>query len=83
MASDGYFDNSDTVRAGSSSSYKSEYALWATVVAAMAVSVAASTYTCTVDTSAQSEQDVSRITSTLSRLNFDWSLSGSTLTISW
>ena len=79
----GYFDNPQTVREGSASTYKTEYAMAALVIAAFATAVAASAFSTTVSVSGGSAQDVENVMRWLTRLNFICSLSGSTLTISW
>lgn len=78
-----YFDNAQTVREGAASTYKTEFAMAATAIAALAAAVAANAYSTTMSVSGGSAQDVEHIMTWLTRLNFTVSISGSTLAISW
>lgn len=77
------FGNSKSLNEVSSGSYKTEAALQAAVVAAMAAAVALSAFTCNVTVSSYSGQDVNNVLRSLADNNFIASLSGSTLTITW
>lgn len=84
MALDFCFNNAQSTREACAGTYKTEAALQATIVAAIAVSIAAAeTFNCTVSMSGQSAQDVQNCMRILNDMNFTVSLSGSTLTISW
>lgn len=84
MATGIVFDNAQSLREVSAGTYKSEAAFQALIVAAMATAVAAAeTFSCTVSTTGVSAQDVQNTTRVLTDMNFIFSQSGSTLTISW
>lgn len=84
MAMDFVFNNAQSLREVCAGGYKTETALQAAVIAAMAVAAAAQqTYTCTVSVSGYTGQDVQNIMRVLSDMNFTVTLSGSTLSISW
>jgi multisubunit Na+/H+ antiporter MnhC subunit len=63
--------------------YKTEAALQAVVVAAIAVAVAASAMTCTIAVNAYSTQDVNNVMRILSDSNFICTNSGNNLVIVW
>lgn len=78
------FGNAYSVREVCSGTYKTEAALQATIVAAMAVAIAlAGTFTCNVSLSGQSAQDVQNVCRLLTDMSFGVTISGSTLTITW
>lgn len=78
------FSNAQSLREVSAGTYKTEAALQAAVIAAMASVVATGElFTCTVSVTGYSGQDVNNVTRTLGDSNFTVSQSGSTLTISW
>lgn len=84
MATGIVFDNAQSLREVCAGTYKSEAAFQALIVAAMAVAVAAAeTFSCTVSTTGVSAQDVQNTARLLADMNFGFSQSGSTLTISW
>ena len=81
-----YFDNAQSVREGCSMTYKTEYALRAAIVAALAAQVAVTTndtFTTTVSVSGYSGQDVQNNIAALRADGFTVTQSGTTLTISW
>ena len=81
-----YFDNAQSVREGCSMTYKTEYALRAVIVAALAAAVAVTnndTFTTTVSVSGYPAQDVQNNMAALREDGFTATLSGTTLTISW
>jgi hypothetical protein len=77
------FGNSGSLREVTAGSYKTEAAFQALCVAAMAVAVAASAFTCTVSTTGVPAQDVNNVMRMFADANFICSLTGSTLTFSW
>lgn len=84
MAFDFVFNNAQSTREVCSGTYKTEAALQATVVAAIAVAIAAQeSFSCTVSVSGQSAQDVQNVMRVLNDMNYTVTLSGSTLTIAW
>lgn len=84
MAQDFIFGNAQSVREMSAGTGKTESAFQATVIAAIAVAIAAAeTFTCTVSTSGVSSQNLQNTMRVLTDANYTTSLSGSTLTISW
>lgn len=84
MALDYVFNNAQSMREVCAGTYKTETALQAVIVAAMAVAAAAQeTFTCTSSVSGYSAQDVQNCMRVLNDMNFTVSLSGSTLTIAW
>lgn len=84
MALDFVFNNAQSAREVCAGTYKTEAALQATIVAAIAVQIALQeSFSCTVSVSGQSSQDVQNCMRILNDMNFTISLAGSTLTISW
>jgi len=82
----GYFDNAQSVREGCNASYKTEYALRAVIVAALAAAVATANndiFTTTASVSGYSGQDIQNNVALLRNGGFTTSQSGTTLTISW
>lgn len=78
------FDNAQSVREVCSGTYKTEAALMASIIAAIAAVVATGElFTCTVSTSAKTSQDVQNCIQHLRESFYTTSLAGSTLTISW
>ena len=74
------FQNAQSVREVCTGTYKTEAALQATVVAALAVAIAAAeTFSTTVSVSGQSSQDVQNLMRDLIGSGFTVSLAGSTL----
>jgi hypothetical protein len=81
-----YFDNAQSVREGCTSSYKTEYALRAVIVAALAAAVATSNndvFTTTASVSGYPAIDIQNNVSALRADGFTVTQSGTTLTISW
>jgi hypothetical protein len=81
-----YFNNAQSVREGCNMTYKTEYALRAAIIAALAAQVAVTnndTFTTTVSVSGYSAQDIQNNTIVLHSGGFITSQSGTTLTISW
>ena len=84
MAQDFVFNNAQSLREVCAGNYKTETALQALAVAAMAVAAAAQqTFTCSVSVTGYSGQDVQNVMRVLSDQNFIFTLAGSTLTITW
>ena len=78
------FDSASSLHEVSAGRYKTETALEAVVIAAMAVAVATGElFTCSCSASGYSEQDVNNVMRELSRANYLAHLSGTTLTITW
>lgn len=78
------FNDAQATRSVCAGTYKTETALQAAAVAAIAAAVAGNeTFSCTVACSGYSEQDVTNVVRILSANNFTTSYSGTTLTISW
>lgn len=81
---DSIFNNGKTMAAVSSGTYKTETALQAVIVAAMAVAVATGElFTCTASCSGYSQQDIQNCIRTLRASGFGTSYSGTTLTLTW
>ena len=81
-----YFDNAQSVREGCCMTYKTEYALRAVIVAALAAAVAVTTndtFTTTASVSGYSGQDVQNNLAALRADGFTATQSGTTITISW
>jgi hypothetical protein len=81
-----YFSNAQCVREGCSSTYKTEFALRAAIIAALAAQVAVTnndTFTTTVSVSGYSAQDIQNNMQVLRSGGFTTSQSGTTLTMSW
>lgn len=84
MATGCVFDNAQSLREVCAGTYKTEAALQAAVIAAMAAVIATGEiFTCTVSVAGASGQDVNNVTRWLADQNYTTSQSGSTLTISW
>lgn len=84
MALDFVFMNSQSLREVCAGTYKTEAALQAAVVAAMAAVVATGElFTCTVSVSGYSAQDIQNVMRVLTDQNFIVSLATTTLTINW
>ena len=84
MALDFVFTNAQSLREVCAGTYKTETALQAVVIAAMAAVVATGElFTCTAACSGYSQQDVENVMRVLTDQNFTCSYSGTTLTISW
>lgn len=84
MAFDFVFNNAQSLREVCSGGYKTETALQAAIIAAMAVQAAlTASFSCTVSVTGYSGQDVQNCMRVLEDMNFGVSLSGSTLTITW
>lgn len=78
------FGNAQSCREISAGTYKTEAALQAAVVAALATAIAAAeTFTTTVSVSGYSAQDVQNVTRDLVGSGFTVSQSSSTMTIAW
>ena len=77
------FGNPQSLNEASASQVKTESALQAVVVAAMAVAVAASAFTCTVAVNTYSTQDVNNVMRLLAGMGYIFSISGNNLTIVW
>lgn len=78
------FNNAQSVREACAGTYKTEVALQAVVVAALATAIAAAeTFTCTAACSGYSQQDIFNVMRDLISQNYTLSYSGTTLTISW
>jgi hypothetical protein len=78
------FSNAQSCREASAGTYKTEAALQALVIAALATAVAAAeTFTTSVSTTGYSGQDVNNVTRPLIASGYTIATSGSTLTISW
>jgi hypothetical protein len=77
------FGNSQSLSEASSSQVKTETALQALVIAAMAVAVAASLFTCSVAVNTYSTQDVNNVMRLLAGMKFTCSVSGNNLTVIW
>ena len=81
-----YFDSAQAVREGCAGSYKTEYALRAVIVAALASAVATANndiFTTTASVSGYSAQDIQNNVAVLRSGGFTTSQSGTTLTIAW
>jgi type II secretory ATPase GspE/PulE/Tfp pilus assembly ATPase PilB-like protein len=81
-----YFDNAQSVREGCSMTYKTEYALRAAIIAALAAQVAVTNndvFTTTVSVSGYPAQDVQNNMAALREDGFTATLSGTTLTMAW
>ena len=81
-----YFDSAQSVREGCCMTYKTEYALRAAIIAALAAQVAVTTndtFSTTVSVSGYSQQDIQNNLQVLRGGGFTTSISGTTLTISW
>ena len=79
-------DNAQSTRELSAGSYKTEAALQALVIAAIYAAVADNAFTCSVDTSNYSAQDVGNLCKTLANANFQYSRAdtdGDNLIITW
>lgn len=84
MALDFVFSNAQSLREVSAGTYKTETALQAVVIAAMAAVVATGElFTCTAACSGYSAQDIENVMRLLTDQNFTCSFSGTTLTLSW
>lgn len=84
MAFDFVFGNAQSVREVCAGTYKTEAALQAVVVAAIAAVIATGElFTCTAACSGYSQQDIQNVIRVLSDQGFTTSFSGTTLTISW
>jgi len=84
MATDFVFGNAQSMREVSAGTYKTETALQAVVIAAMAAAVATGElFTCTASCSGYSQQDIQNVIRVLGDQSFTTSYSGTTLTISW
>jgi hypothetical protein len=80
----GYFSNAQSVREACAGTYKTEYALAAAIIAAIAVAIAGNeTFTCTCSCSGYSQQDVQNCILSFRGSGFTTSYSGTTLTLSW
>jgi hypothetical protein len=82
----GYFTDAQSVREACATSYKTEYALRAAIVAALAAQVATTNndlFTTTVSVSGYSSQDLQNNIALLRMGGFTATLSGTTLTIAW
>lgn len=77
------YGNSQSLREASASSYKTEFALQAAVIAAMAASVAANSFTCTVAVNTFSGQDVNNVMRILSDSNFIVASVGNNIILTW
>lgn len=78
------FGNAQSVREGCAGTYKTEIALQAVVVAALATAIAAAeTFSTTASASEYSPQDIQNVIRDLVSQNFTVSYSGTTITISW
>ena len=78
------FGNAQSVREVCAGTYKTEAALQAVVIAAIAAVVATGElFTCTASASGYSNNDVSNVMRDLVSQNFTVTYSGTTLTISW
>ena len=81
---DWVFGNAQSTREVSAGTYKTEAALQASIIAAIAAVVATGElFTCTQRLSGQTAQDVQNCMRLLADMNFGTSISGSTLTITW
>jgi hypothetical protein len=78
------FNNAQSVREASAGTYKTEAAMQALVIAAMATAIATGElFTANVSVSGGSAQDVQNVTRDLISCGFGVSQSGSTLTFTW
>lgn len=78
------FNNAQSVREVSAGTYKTETALQAVVIAAIAAVVATGElFTCTAAASGYSNQDVNNVIRDLISQGYTISYSGTTITISW
>ena len=78
------FGNAQSVREVCAGTYKTETALQAVVIAAIAAVVATGElFTCTASASGYSQQDIQNVVRDLISQNFTASYSGTTITISW
>ena len=78
------FDNANLLRGAAAGTYKTETALAAVVIAAMAAAIATGElFTCTASCSGYSQQDSQNIMRQLRRADYIVSYSGTTLTITW
>lgn len=78
--------NAQSMRELAAGSYKTEAALQAAVIAAMFAAVADNAFTCSVDTSNYSAQDVNNVCKTLQQADFQYSRAagdGDNLIITW
>jgi hypothetical protein len=64
-------------------SYKTEAALQAAIIAAMATAIANNAFTCSVAVNTNSTQDVNRVMNMLSDSNFGATVTGNNLVITW
>jgi hypothetical protein len=84
MAFDFVFGNAQSVREVCAGTYKTETALQAVVIAAIAAVVATGElFTCTASCSGYSQQDIQNVVRILVDQGYMTSYSGTTLTISW
>jgi hypothetical protein len=78
------FNNAQSVREVCAGSYKTEAALQAVVVAAIAAVIATGElFTCTAAASGYSQRDIQNILRDLISLGFTATFSGTTITIAW
>ena len=78
------FDNANLLRGAAAGTYKTETALAAVVIAAMAAVIATGElFTCTASCSGYSQQDIQNVMRQLRRADYIVSYSGTTLTITW
>lgn len=78
------FNNAQSLREAAAGGYKTETALQAVVVAAMAAAIATGQlFTCTAACSGYSQQDVQNVIRDLIASGFGCSYSGTTLTLTW
>lgn len=78
------FNNAQSVREASAGTYKTEAALQAVVIAAIAAVIATGElFTCTASVSGYSAQDVQNVRRDLVSCGFGVTQSTSTLTITW
>lgn len=78
------YDNAQSVREVCAGTYKTEAALQAAVVAAMAVAIAAAeSFTCTVTVSTYTQQDIQNVVRRLISNGFGVRSTGTTIVITW
>ncbi len=78
------FDNAQSVREVCAGTYKTEAALMAAIIAAIAAVVATGElFTCTVSVSGKTQQDIQNCVQHLREGFYTTSQAGSTLTVSW
>jgi len=78
------FGNAQSVREVSAGTYKTEAALQAVVIAAIAAVVATGElFTCTASASGYSQQDVNNVMRDLISQGFTATYSGTTITLAW